>query len=201
MEITEFFGNTLNCIYGLLLGIGFFYSLLLLFGSDLLGDLGIDIDLGLDLDTDVDFDMDTDAGGHEAAGISTIAIASGITAAGAFGIIVRALDLTETTSIIIAIIAGLIVGAFAQAFFVYILRPTTNTGYDTNTLAGSSAEVITPIPENSIGQIAVIASGSRVTMGARTIDGSPVARGTSVKIQKVTGGVAYVYPEAGHPWI
>ncbi|MBN1286505.1 MAG: hypothetical protein JXB47_13990 [Anaerolineae bacterium] len=197
MEITEFFGNTLNCIYGLLLGAGFIYSLLLLFGSDLLGDIGIDLDL--DLDHDIDLDLDGD-GGHEAMGISTIAIASGVTTAGAVGIIIRALGLAEATSLVAAILAGLIVGGLAQVFFIYILKPTTNTSYSTDKLIGSSAEVITPIPEGSVGQIAVVASGSRVTLGARTTDGSSIGRGMTVRIHKVMGGVAYVYPEAGHPW-
>ncbi len=203
MSMGEFFADTLNLIYGLLLGAGFLYALFLLVGhgaGDVLGDLDMDADLDLDMDADLDLDMDADADTADILNLSTLALASGVTAIGAFGIITRASGLNAGSSLIAAILGGLVVGALAQAFFVYILRPTARTAYSSNDLVGISAEVITPIPENSIGQIALTAGGARVTMGARTGDGTAIPRGITVKINKIVGGVAYVYPEAGYPW-
>jgi membrane protein implicated in regulation of membrane protease activity len=200
MEITEFFGNTLNCLYGIMLGLGFLYSLLLVIGhgaGDLLGDVGLDFDIDADLDLDGGIDTDS----ADLLDISTLAVASAITAVGALGIISRAMGVGQAGSLGISIVGGLVVGAFAQAFFVYILAPTTGSVRSADELIGAIAEVITPIPEDNLGQIAVVASGSRVTMGARTTDGTIVSRGTTVKIQRIVGGVAYVMPELGHPWV
>jgi hypothetical protein len=200
MEITEFFGNTLNCLYGIMLGLGFLYSLLLIAGhgaGDLLGDIGLD----LDFDIDADLDLDMDAGVADFLNISTFAITNAVTAVGGLGIISRAMGVGQAGSLAISIVGGLIVGGLAQAFFVYILAPTTGRVRSSAELIGVTAEVITPLPEGNLGQIAVVASGSRVTMGARTTDGTTVSRGTTVKIQKVVGGVAYVMPELGHPWV
>lgn len=197
--ITAFFSNTLNCIYGIMLALGFGYSLLLLIGSssDLFG--GVDVDAGLDVDVDLDVDADLDVGdsdGGDVMKISTLAIASGVTAAGAFGIMSRALfDASAAISIVAAVAGGLIIGALGQVFFVYVLSPTVRTAFQEDDLVGASAEVITAIPADNLGQIALIASGARVTLGARTEDGAPVPRGTTVRVEKIVGGVAYVLPE------
>lgn len=188
--ITGFFSNFLNCVYGIMLALGFGYSLLLLLGhgSDLLGDV--------DIDADVDLDASADSDASEVLGISTLAIASGVTAAGAFGIFSRALlNADSLLSIVIALVGGVVVGAVAQVFFVYVLSPTVRSNYDERDLVGLSAEVITAIPANNLGQIALVTRGSRITFGARTEDGEPVPRGTTVKIEKIVGGVAYVLAE------
>jgi hypothetical protein len=209
--ISEFFGSALNCLYGVLLGAGFLYSLFLLIaqgagGHDLLGHVDVhvgDLDLG-GHDIGV-HDVGVHDLGHdtaEAVGISTLAIASAISAFGAFGIASRALfHLSDGVSLLVALAGGLVIGGLAQAFFIYILVPTATTTFKADSLIGHSAEVITAIPEDKLGQIALVASGSRVTFGARASDGSAVERGTTVTIEKIVGGVAYVSPEPGPPWV
>jgi hypothetical protein len=56
-------------------------------------------------------------------------------------------------------------------------------------------EVITPIPADSVGEVAFVAQGGRVTYTAKSLNGVTIARGTTVVIDKITGGVAVVHPQ------
>jgi hypothetical protein len=56
---------------------------------------------------------------------------------------------------------------------------------------------VTPIPVDSVGEVAFVAQGGRVTYTAKSAGPSPIARGTTVVIEKVVGGVAVVRPQGG----
>jgi len=60
---------------------------------------------------------------------------------------------------------------------------------------GLTAEVVAPIPEDGIGEIAVIAQGSRVTYPARSSQGKAIKRGSLVVIDQMLGTQALVSPE------
>ena len=189
--LSDLFGdNILNVIYAAALLIGVIYALFLLFFQGIGSALG-DLDVDFDVDTDVDFD--TDAAG-EAAGVSMLAIASFISAFGAFGLIaVTLLGASGVASLIAALLGGLVMGLAAQAFFVYILSPTVSSEVHQTRLIGMAAEIITPIPSCGIGQIALVVEGSRMTYSARaTTQGEAYARGTPVRIERIVGSVAYV---------
>jgi hypothetical protein len=57
-----------------------------------------------------------------------------------------------------------------------------------------TASIVTPIPENGVGEIAYVQSGSRYTAPARTENGSPVAAGKLVRITRIIGSQFYVEP-------
>ena len=59
---------------------------------------------------------------------------------------------------------------------------------------GVSATVLTPIPQNGVGEIAYVDSGSRYTAPARTESGCAVAGGQTVKIHRIVGTQFYVVP-------
>jgi hypothetical protein len=59
-------------------------------------------------------------------------------------------------------------------------------------LVGMEANVITPIPENGVGEIAYVVGGTRYTAPARTENGIAVATGRPVKIKRVIGTQFYV---------
>ncbi len=184
-----FTDNTLNCLYGVALSIGLLYSMLLLVFDGL-----DDIFGGLDDFLNV-FDVDVDAADGADIGISMLAIAVFVSAFGAFGLASRSLiDAGVAASIIIASTGGFVFGGLAQAFFIYILSPTTNAMVLQETLQGQVAEVTIPIPENGTGQVMLVAQGSRVTYGARAYDNQPITRGTEVRIEKIIGSVATVIP-------
>jgi hypothetical protein len=63
-------------------------------------------------------------------------------------------------------------------------------------IVGAVAEVITPIPADSVGEVAFVAQGGRMTYTAKSATGTLIARGTTVVIEKVVGGVAVVRPQS-----
>jgi hypothetical protein len=191
-----FEGHPLNLLFGIALLIGAMFSAFLLFFheiGDLLGTLHFD----LHLDHAMGGAHDVDAhNAHEATTVSTLAIASFISAFGGFGLIaVTLFDAGSVVSLIAALGGGLVIGIAAQLFFLYILSPTISSEIKQTRLIGMVAEIITPIPAKGVGQIAFVAKGSRITYSARATDEqSPVERGTPVRIERIVGGMAYVSP-------
>ena len=59
-------------------------------------------------------------------------------------------------------------------------------------LIGTEANVITPIPENGVGEIAYVVGGTRYTAPARAENGAAVANGQTVKITRIVGTQFYV---------
>ncbi|MCB9435834.1 MAG: hypothetical protein H6673_02440 [Anaerolineales bacterium] len=193
-SVTEWFaGSTINCVYGAALALGLAYSLMLVifqgFGDALdgLGDVAHVFH--------IDLNLDADAGGHDGLGVSVLAIAVFIAAFGAFGLASRGIfEAGVGASIIVAAIGGFLFGGVAQAFFIFILSPTTSSLVSQSSLAGQVADVVIPIPAEGQGQIMVVAQGSRLTYSARSYNKQPITRGTEVRIEKIVGSVATVIP-------
>jgi hypothetical protein len=61
-------------------------------------------------------------------------------------------------------------------------------------LQGHPAQVVTAIAGTEAGQIAYLVGGKRYAAAAHSLDGTPVAVGTDVVIDRVENGVAYVEP-------
>ena len=189
--------NALNVIYAAALFIGVLYAFFLMFFhdiGDLLGDLGLDVHLDLlGLAHAGHFDLHA-AGAHEAANVSTLAIASFISSFGAFGLIsVTLFNAGGVARLVSALSGGIVFGIAAQLFFLYILSPTVSSEVQQSRLIGQVAEITTPIPVNGVGQIAFVAQGGRVTYSARATDTTTmIERGTPVRIERLVGGLAYV---------
>ena len=54
-------------------------------------------------------------------------------------------------------------------------------------LLGATGEVSTPIPQDGLGEIVALARGQRHSAPARTVDGTPLPRGTVVQVEQVAG--------------
>ncbi len=188
--ISDVFGdNPLNIVYAAALLIGVIYSGFLLFFQGI-GDVLGDLDFDLDFDG-IDADVDSDT--VDAVGISMLAIASFITSFGGTGLITAALGAGAVSSLVAALLGGIIMGIAAQIFFMYILSPTISSEVLQARLIGQVGEITTPIPQNGVGQIALVAQGSRMTYSARTTqEGEAYTRGTPVRIERIVGNVAYV---------
>lgn len=52
--------------------------------------------------------------------------------------------------------------------------------------------MITPVPENGVGEIAYVQGGMRYTAPARVEHGQPLANGSSARITRVVGSQFYV---------
>jgi membrane protein implicated in regulation of membrane protease activity len=59
-------------------------------------------------------------------------------------------------------------------------------------LAGTTASVVSPIPENGVGEIAYVVSDTRYTAPARSENGAAIANGKLVTITRVVGTQFYV---------
>lgn len=200
----------ITIIYVALLGIGFIYGILILIGTGLHGfhipglhipglDLHVDghtIGVGHEVGTGTaDPGANIDHPAVKVPSLSPITVSSFVTAFGAFGLIGLSLfNATERGSLIWAVSGGLIIAVIAHfAFAYFLIAPQGSSDVRLNELTGSQAEVITPIPPDSVGEIAFVAQGGRVTYTAKSADNSPISRGKTVIIDKVVGGVAVVH--------
>lgn len=148
------------------------------------------------------------SGGHAEAGadasdapgvsaFSPTIIACFVTAFGGFGIIFRQFEATKTPwiSAPLAMAGGLAVASFALWLLRQLFSRTQSSSESkVASLAGLTATIITPIPENGVGEICYVQAGTRYTAPARSGNGAPVANGKAVRITRVTGNQFYVEP-------
>jgi hypothetical protein len=174
--------------------IGLFYVVLLALGllyAVVSGALGWLSDLG-------DADVQIDAGGHfEAAHphpISGTTLATFVTGFGAGGVLGHyALDWALVGSLGLAVGCGLVAAAAAFGMLELIFRQTqAGSEFAVGELAGREAEVITSIPAGGAGEVAYLVRGQREQGAARSADGSAIAKGRLVTIERVAGSTVYV---------
>jgi membrane protein implicated in regulation of membrane protease activity len=204
MELFHSLGISL--LYLVLLGIGLIYAVIILIAGAV-HDLhipGFDVHVGEHNFGPVDVHTVPDAGLSDVShpsvkipSLSPITIASFVTAFGAFGMISMGLfQVSSRTSLIWAIVGGLIVAAIAHfAFGYFLIAPQGSSEIRLRDLVGTIAEVITPIPADSVGEVAFVAQGGRVTYTAKSLNSVAINRGTTVVIEKIVGGVAVVRPQ------
>jgi len=194
----------ITIIYLALLGVGIIYAIIILIGGGLHGlhipgfDIHVDgHDFGLGHNIEIshpDLSGGVDHPEVKVPSLSPITVASFVTAFGAFGLIGLGLFNASTRgSLVWAAIGGLIVAIIAHfAFGYFLIAPQGSSEVRLNELIGLEAEVITPIPADSVGEIAFVAQGGRITYTAQSADGTPITRGATVTIEKLIGGVAFV---------
>jgi len=201
--------STLNCIYFALLGVGVIYAVMILITGGLheVDVPGLDLDIG-DMDigghhlpevpVHLDFDHapSFDHGDVDVPSLSPITIASFVTAFGSFGLIaVYLFNVPDKFSLLWAGGGGLVVAIIAHfAFGYFLIAPQGSSEVTARDIIGLTAEVITPIRADDVGQVAFVAQGRRVTFSARSAGGVPVPKGTLVSIGSFTGSVAVVRP-------
>lgn len=179
-------------IYLVCLGVGLVFTLLTLFFSHLLGG-GHDAHVG-------------GSGGHAEAGadasdmpgvsiFSPTVITTFVSAFGGFGLILREIPAIHRPMFTAPLAA---VGAVMTAAIVFwlmrqLFRATQSSSESrVSELAGAVGHIITPIPENGVGEIAYVQGGSRYTAPAREETGAPVPNGAAVKIVRIVGSQFYV---------
>jgi membrane protein implicated in regulation of membrane protease activity len=151
-------------------------------------------------------DSDVGTGGHAEAGaadsgmpgvafFSPTVLASFVTAFGAFGLIFGKIEATSSVwlSAPLAALGGLVTALATLWFFNAVFQKTQSSSESrVGTLAGSSATIITPIPEHGTGEIAYVQAGSRYSAPARSENGQGIANGQTVRITRVVGTQFYV---------
>lgn len=190
---------TVNTIYLVLLILGLIYAVFLLVSGQIGGgESGVDLGHAPHFGMDGGHDIHVDGGAteHGISPISPLTIATFITAFGAIGLVSTNLfSASDRVSVIWASLGGLVFSFLVYIGFTYLfIKPQGSSEVRVSELTGHTAEVITPIPENGLGEVALIAQGGRVTFSARSSNGSKVDRGMPVKVTRITGGVVYVEP-------
>lgn len=146
------------------------------------------------------------SGGHAEAGadssdtpgisiFSPIIVAAFVTAFGGFGIIFTEIPATSKAilSAPLAVLAAFAVaGLLYEALSILFKHSQGSSEAHVAALIGTEASVITPIPENGVGEIAYVVRGTRYTAPARVENGTAVAGGKSVKIKRIVGTQFYV---------
>jgi membrane protein implicated in regulation of membrane protease activity len=146
------------------------------------------------------------SGGHAEAGADTsdmpgisafspTVIACFITSFGGLGIIFHNVPATKSPwlSAPLAVLGALVI-AYAVLWVLRQLFQRTQSSSESKITEaiGTIAHVITPIPENGVGEIAYVQSGSRYTAPAREEKGRAVPNGSAVKVIRVIGSQFYV---------
>lgn len=147
-----------------------------------------------------------DASGHAEAGLShdgepglsffsPTVLATFVTAFGAVGMILSKINATSSVwiSAPISFVSGLAIALLVLMFFNWVFSKTQSSSESrVATLIGQTAAIITPIPENGVGEISYVQSGSRYTAAARSEKGRAIAIGQTVKITRVVGSQFFV---------
>ncbi len=153
-----------------------------------------------------DFGGHGDFGGNDVAGhadssssdmpspFNPLVLASAITTFGAIGLIAsQGFGMGDFISTMVALAFAGAVGAVIFFGVVKLMYSSqSNSIFSLDDLADTEAEVLTPIPEQGIGEIAYVANGERNNMPARSSDKIGIERGTTVIIRKVAGNIAFV---------
>lgn len=94
--------------------------------------------------------------------------------------------------------SGFVMGAVTFAIFNKLFSVTQGSSEPSmQEIVGKEAEVITPIPQDGLGEIAYMRRGSRFTAGARSESGQPVAKHSVVTVTRIVGHTYYVKPNGG----
>lgn len=196
----------LTVIYLALLGVGIIYAFVILLGGAFHGIHlpgfhlpGVDLHVGTH---DIPIHLDTSAAGDHpdtsVPSLSPITVSSFVTAFGAFGLIALGLfSVSPQWSLAWATGGGLIIAIIAHfAFGYFLLAPQGSSEVRQKDIVGAVGEVTTPIPAGSMGEVAFIAQGGRVSYPAKSAAGGDIARGTTVVIEKIVSGVVVVRPQS-----
>jgi len=147
-----------------------------------------------------------DASGHAEAGLShegepglaffsPTVLATFVTAFGAVGLILSKIEATHSVwvSAPISLISGLAIAMLVLWFFNWMFSKTESSSESrVASLIGHTAAIVTPIPENGVGEISYVQSGSRYTAAARAEKGVMIGTGKTVKITRIVGTQFFV---------
>jgi len=150
--------------------------------------------------------MDVGTGGHAEAGFehsgvpgisffSPTVLCSFVTAFGAFGLMFTEIEATKSAWISAPLSAVGGIGVAGLVFWLFntlFKRTQSSSESRVATLVGQVASIVTPIPENGVGEIAYVQSGARYTAPARSEQGVAISAGKTVKITRIVGTQFYV---------
>ena len=149
---------------------------------------------------------DLGTGGHAEAGFddsgipgisffSPLVLACFITAFGGLGIVFSGIKATESVwlSAPLSVAGALCIAAVVLWLFNFVFTKSQGSSESrVATLVGQTATLITPIPENGVGEVAYVQSGTRYSAPARSENRAAIPMGQTVKIVRIVGTQFYV---------
>ncbi len=168
-------------IYFLCFALGLGYAIFVGLAGHLFG--GDATDMHMDVGTDLPLSP-----------LSPTVIATFLTGFGGGGLLANSyFQVSLGKGVLIAILTGVLLSGGTFGVLTLLFK-TTQAGseFSLEDMVGRVVQVITPIPENGTGEVALEAKGTRVVGPARSVDGKPVPRNTPVRIVQVVGNVYYV---------
>ena len=127
--------------------------------------------------------------------LSPTVLASFVTAFGALGLIFCKMDATSSVwiSAPLSFFGALAVALLVLWMFNAIFKRTESSSESrVAMLIGRTAAIVTPIPENGVGEISYTQAGSRYTAPARAAKGGTIASGRTVRITRIVGTQFFV---------
>jgi membrane protein implicated in regulation of membrane protease activity len=130
---------------------------------------------------------------------SPLALSTLAAAIGAWGLIGQfGFHLAGDRSLLLAVPAALLTAyVVTWASWRMVSGSRGTSAIRLSALAGSPAEVTTPIPAGGVGEVAALVDGQRFTAPAREADGGAVARGAAVTVVRMVGNTLLVTPQRG----
>jgi hypothetical protein len=186
--------------YAVCFGVGLLFTLFSALGAHAFGghgDIGHDVHVG-DAHGHAQGHAEGGGGANDMPGFSPLSpttISAFVTAFGGFGIIFNHMPATSSPwlSAPLAVLGGLAVGATLFWTLNTIFRKTQASSEGrVAELVGQIATVITPIGEESVGEIAYVQAGTRYSAPARSSGGQRFANGANVRIARVVGAQFFV---------
>jgi len=177
-------------IYGACLALGLLFTIISAIAGHLFG--GGDTDVGTLGHAEAGF---SDSGLPGISFFSPTVLASFVTAFGALGLILRSIEATSPLYLsapISAVGAGVIALLVFWVFNAMFSKTQSSSESRVGRLVGLTASIITPIPENGVGEIAYVQGGSRYTAPARSANNQAVGMTKGVRITKIVGTQFYV---------
>lgn len=124
--------------------------------------------------------------------LTTIALAAATF--GVCGLILTAAGTTGASTLVAAVVAGVIAGGLNSVLFGYLRRSESTTGVDDEQLAGKIGRVVVPMAGDRRGRIAVSVGGQQIHLSAHALPGAPtdLGVGSPVLVVEVHNGIAEV---------
>ncbi len=173
---------SVGIIYFLSFAIGLGYAVFVGLAGHLFG--GGDVhDIHMDVGTDLPISP-----------LSPTVVATFLTGFGGGGLLANSyFQLSVGKGVLVALLTGVLLSCGTFGVLTLLFKNTqAGSEYSTNDLVGRIVQIITPIPENSTGEVAIAVKGTRVIGPARSEDGKAIPRNTPVEVTRVVGNVYYV---------
>jgi membrane protein implicated in regulation of membrane protease activity len=183
-------------VYMVCFGVGLLFTVISAFMAEVFGgDHGGGHDAHHEIGTDGHAEVGYNMPGFSA--FSPTVVTSFVTAFGGFGMIFTKIEATQSPwiSAPLSILIALVIAAGVLWLFQEIFHRTQGSSEShVVSLVGQTVTIITPIPENGVGEIAYVQGGTRYSAPARAEDGASVRNGQTVKVTRVVGSQFYVTP-------